>query len=99
MFLRVKTLKENNLLFDDGYFMYCEDFDLMRRLHKYGKTIFYPEVSIVHDHAHESYKNQKMLKLHIKSAIRYFNKFGWFRDPERDRWNKEILEEIQKLNG
>lgn len=97
MFLRVDTLKEHDLSFDDRYFMYCEDFDLMRRLHKYGKTIFYPYVSIIHDHAHESYKNKKMLKLHIKSAIRYFNKFGWLRDPERNRWNKEILNEIAKL--
>lgn len=94
MFLRVETLKRHDLFFDERYFMYCEDFDLMRRLHKYGKTIFYPEVSIIHDHAQESYKNKKMLKLHIKSAIRYFNKFGWLRDPERDKWNKEILKEI-----
>ena len=94
MFLRTDSLRDNNLFFDENYFMYCEDFDLMRRLHRCGKTIFYPEVSIIHDHAHESYKSKQMLELHIKSAMRYFNKFGWIRDTERDEQNKKILDEI-----
>ena len=59
MFLRVHTLKEHNLFFDEQYFMYLEDYDLMRRLHRIGKTIFYPEVTIIHNHAKESYKSKK----------------------------------------
>jgi len=99
MFLRVETLREHNLLFDEGYFMYCEDFDFMRRLHRYGKTIYYPEVSIVHDHAQESYKNKKMLRLHIRSAVRYFNKFGWLFDRERRQMNRQILSELQRMSS
>ena len=94
MFLRVSAIKEHNLFFDDRFFMYFEDFDLIRRLHKVGKTLFYPEVTIVHDHAKESYKNPKMLKEHVKSALKYFNKWGWIFDKERKLWNKEIIMDI-----
>ena len=94
MFMRLSILQENNIFFDDGYFMYCEDFDLIRRLHRVAKTLYYPEVKIVHNHARESYKNKNMLITHIKSAIRYFNKFGWFFDNERRKMNKLILREI-----
>lgn len=96
MFLRVDTLKEYNIFFDDRYFMYCEDFDLIRRLHRVGKTLYYPEVSIIHNHAQESYKNIRQLLMHIKSAILYFNKWGWFFDKERKEMNKKILDELEK---
>lgn len=94
MFLRNSALKENDIFFDDRFFMYFEDFDLIRRLHRVGKTIFYPDVSIIHDHAKESYKSKKMLIVHIKSAIKYFNKYGWFIDKERKEMNKQILKEL-----
>lgn len=95
MFLNCKILKEHNLYFDDKFFMYFEDFDLMRRIHKVSKTIFYPNVSIIHDHAKESYKSKKMLILHIRSAIKYFNKWGWIFDKERNEMNKRIMEELE----
>lgn len=98
MFMRLSTLKENNIFFDDSFFMYCEDFDLIRRIHSVAKTIYYPKVSIVHNHAKESYKNRKMLMVHIKSAIHYFNKWGWFFDKERSSMNKKILTEIKEMN-
>ena len=96
MFMRLSTLKEHNLFFDERFFMYCEDFDLMRRIHKVSKTVFYPNVTIVHNHAKSSYKSKKMLMMHIKSAIHYFNKWGWFFDRERREMNKRILEEIRE---
>ena len=98
MFLRVSTIKQHNLFFDERFFMYCEDFDLMRRLHRVGKTIFYPNVSIIHDHAHASYKSRKMLMIHISSAIKYFHKYGWFFDHERKEMNQKILKEIQEAS-
>lgn len=94
MFMRLSILQQNNIFFDEGYFMYCEDFDLMRRLHRVAKTLYYPNVTIVHDHARESYKSRKMLVAHIKSAVRYFNKFGWVFDKERREMNKQVLGEI-----
>ena len=94
MFLRLSTLQKYSIFFDEGYFMYCEDFDLMRRLHRVSKTLYFPEVQIVHDHQKESYKNRRMLIAHIKSAVRYFGKYGWWFDRERREMNKKILQEI-----
>lgn len=94
MFMRMSVLKKYNLFFDEKYFMYCEDFDLIRRIHRVAKTLYYPDVCIVHEHAKESYKNKKMFWIHLKSAFRYFNKFGWFFDKERKEMNKEILREL-----
>lgn len=94
MFLRTNTLKKYNLRFDERFFMYCEDFDLIRRLHRYGRTVYYPYVQITHNHARESYKNRKMLMMHIKSAVKYFNKYGWIVDPERKEMNNKILREL-----
>ena len=47
MFLRLSTLK-NVGIFDEKFFMYFEDVDLNRRIGKISKTVFFPEVSIVH---------------------------------------------------
>ncbi|MCL1946748.1 MAG: glycosyltransferase [Chitinivibrionia bacterium] len=99
MFLRVETLKKHNLFFDERFFMYCEDFDYVRRLHSVGKTIFYPDIVIVHDNAKESYKSTKMLLEHIKSAVKYFSKWGWFFDKERKKVNAECLREINIKNN
>jgi GT2 family glycosyltransferase len=98
MFLRMNTVKENNIFFDERYFMYCEDFDFTRRLHRVGKTIYFPDVSVIHAHAKESYKSKKMLLAHIKSAIRYFNKWGWFFDKERKDVNLKVLDGINDKN-
>jgi GT2 family glycosyltransferase len=98
MFLRISTIKENNLFFDERYFMYCEDFDFIRRLHRVAKTVFYPYVSIIHDHQKGSYKSKKLLLQHIKSAIKFFNKWGWIFDRERNLMNRRIINEIKILN-
>jgi GT2 family glycosyltransferase len=97
MFLRMSVIKEQDIFFDERFFMYCEDFDFIRRLHRIGKTIYYPYISIIHNHAKESYKSRKMMIEHIKSAIKYFNKWGWFFDKERRHMNKKILDEITIL--
>lgn len=94
MFMRTETLKKYDLLFDERFFMYFEDFDLMRRLHRVGKTVFYPYETIVHDHGAGSYHSMKMLKIHIRSAVLYFNKYGWIFDKERKEMNTRILNEI-----
>lgn len=84
--------------FDERFFLYLEDIDLNRRMGKISKTVFYPEVSVVHYHTRGSYKNRKLLRHHIISAIKYFNKWGWFFDHQRKTANKTTLEEIARLN-
>ncbi|WP_041434038.1 hypothetical protein [Thermocrinis albus] len=46
-----------------------------------------------------SYKNKKLLAYHIESAIKYFNKWGWFIDRERDLINKRTLEKLRFKEG
>ncbi len=88
MFCRVDALNKVGG-FDDNFFMYCEDIDLCRRIGMSGyKTMYNPSVTIVHAHKKESFRNKKMLKAHIKSAIRYFNKWGWVFDNYRHKINK-----------
>jgi len=93
MFLRTKAL-ENVGMFDERFFMYPEDIDLTRRIHKKYKTLYYPEVSIVHEHEKASFKSLKMMKIHMWNMIKYFNKWGWFFDSERKKFNEQILEEL-----
>lgn len=88
LFIRTSVF-ETVGMFDDHYFMYFEDFDLVRRIHKVSKTVFYPKDTIIHAHAAEHKTNRKLLMISIKSAIKYFNKWGWFFDKDRRVWNKE----------
>lgn len=94
MFLRVETLQEVGM-FDDHIFMYAEDLDLSRRIHTsaHWVTRFYPEVTIIHAHNKESYRSKKMLWVHIKSIIYYFNKYGWLFDRQRRQINRKIQEQ------
>lgn len=95
MFLRTEALKKVGL-FDENIFMYLEDIDLNRRIHSKYKTIYYPDAIVIHEHQKESYKNRKLLKAHIQSAIYYFNKYGWLFDKERTAINKNLLKDLFK---
>lgn len=97
MFLRCSVLKQTGL-FDERYFMYMEDIDLCRRIHAVSKTIFYPCTSIIHGFEKESYNNPILLRHHIISAIKYFNKWGWFFDKQRTKFNKNLLLQISQHN-
>jgi len=76
-------------LFDDRFFMYLEDVDISRRVHRAFQTLYFPDVHIFHGHARASYHLNKLLFIHITSAIRYFNKWGWIFDRERSEFNNE----------
>lgn len=87
MFLRAKVVEEIGL-FDEGIFMYCEDTDLNRRIYSKYRTMYYPRVVIKHAHEKGSHKNWRLFKIHVKAAIYYLNKWGWFFDRERHLINK-----------
>jgi GT2 family glycosyltransferase len=93
MFLRVSVIIKVGL-FDENFFMYMEDVDLNRRIHKKYKTIFYPKVEIIHEFAKGSYSNIKLSIHHVASAINYFNKWGWFFDNYRTASNLRCLEHL-----
>jgi len=91
MLLRTEALQKVGL-FDERFFMYPEDIDLTRRIHRHYKTLFYPACTIIHDHAQGSYKSKKLLWIHITNLCRYFRKWGWFYDKERREFNRITAE-------
>lgn len=95
MFMRLDVLKRVGD-FDERFFMYAEDLDLCRRIGEVSKTMYYPDVSIYHEYEKGSYKNRRLLKYHICSILKYFNKWGWMFDKKRILKNKEC---IGKLNS
>ena len=90
MFLRTSALKETGL-FDERFFLYAEDTDLSRRIHRQFTTMFYPFAEIYHTHARGSYKNMKLTLYNFRSAVQYFNKWGWFFDDERRITNEAAI--------
>ena len=82
--------------FDEQYFMYMEDVDLSRRCASEFGTVYYPHSVITHFHERASHNNKILLKAHIKSAFQYFNKWGWIYDSEKNRLNRECLEQFLK---
>lgn len=94
MFMRCSTLKMTGC-FDERYFMYAEDLDLCRRIGEVSRTMFYPGVSVVHEYEKGSYKNKKLLKYHISSIVKYFNKWGWLFDKKRREKNALCLAKLK----
>ncbi len=82
-------------LFDENFFMYLEDTDLSRRISNEFDAIYLPSVSIIHNYEKGSYKSKKLLLYHVKSAIYYFGKWGWFFDKDRLVKNKKVLYQTQ----
>ena len=83
-------------MYDDAFFMYFEDWDLSRRIHKNYKTLYFPKVSVYHGYDSGANKNSKLFKIFIKSALTYFNKWGWFFDNERKEFNKRALSQFNR---
>jgi GT2 family glycosyltransferase len=90
MLLRTQAVQQARL-FDERFFMYPEDMDLTRRIHRNYLTVFFPHATIIHNHEKASYKSLKMLWIHIVNMCRYFNKWGWFCDKERTLFNQTAI--------
>ena len=95
MFLRSSVIDEIGV-FDEGIFMYGEDTDLNRRIYERYRTMYYPKVTIVHNHAKGSHRNLHLFWIHVKAAIYYLNKWGWFFDKERAYINRKTQEIYRK---
>lgn len=90
MFFNTSALKEVGL-FDERFFMYYEDCDITRRIHKIKKTVFYPHVKIVHSKVSGHRHSFRLFIIGITSTIQYFNKWGWFFDRDREKTNLEAI--------
>ncbi|CAJ0726631.1 hypothetical protein EPIRMAN_GEN20615_05135 [Ralstonia mannitolilytica] len=77
--------------------MYLEDVDICRRAAKLGAVMFLPQAEVVHEHGKGSYRSPRLLREHIRSALLYFNRFGWFVDTERRLLNKETLARVNAM--
>jgi len=93
MFLRCSIFEKIDL-FDENIFLHLEDIDLSRRINREFKTIFFPEAIIYHEFAKGSHTSFKIMMMTIKSAIYYFNKWGWIFDKHRRTVNKKTLKNL-----
>ena len=92
--IRINAIKEVGF-YDDKFFMYFEDWDLSRRINQKYKTLYYPLVSVYHGYDSGANKSFKLFKIFVKSAVYYFNKWGWFFDDNREQINKKTLSQIK----
>lgn len=76
MFCR-RSMLEAAQLFDENFFLYFEDFALSIEMAKYGKIVYHPLVKIQHFGGNASRKGVKHIAYFIRSACRFFNKYGW----------------------
>lgn len=63
--------------FDDRFFMYMEDADLCKRVNQISRLMYYPDTTVVHRWEKGSHKNRKLFKVHMKSMMLYFKKWGF----------------------
>jgi GT2 family glycosyltransferase len=67
--------------FDERFFLYLEDFDISRRAAAVARNLYYPKVHVTHVHERGHSKSLRLFFAVLASAIRYFNKWGWFEQP------------------
>ncbi len=63
--------------FDPRFFLYHEDSDLSKRALRMGSIVYHPEMCITHDWTRASHKETRSALHHLRSTMRYFNKWGW----------------------
>ncbi len=84
--------------FDERFFMYLEDIDLVRRIGEVSLTVFYPHTSVYHVHGRGSYRNLKLLGYHLLSTVQYFCKWGWLIDRKRWKINQSITSDKRDIS-
>lgn len=76
MFCRTELLKSLGG-FDERFFLYFEDIDLCRRIQRTHRTVYYPHATATHFWARAAQKKWKFTCYFIRSAWRYFSKWGF----------------------
>lgn len=62
--------------FDERFFLYFEDTDLSLRSYLRGRSLILPQVKIIHAWGRQSHKKFSIFLLHLKSALKFYNKWG-----------------------
>lgn len=76
LFCRTDILRSVNG-FDDRYFMYLEDADLCKKMRQVSKFEYCPDTTVIHLWEKGSHKDATLLRYHMSSYLKYFNKWGW----------------------
>ena len=90
MFLR-KSVVEEIGVFDEHIFMYGEDADLNRRIHQKYRTMYYPDVTVIHAYEGGTHKSLKLFWVTVKALSYYLTKWGWIFDKERRIINRKTI--------
>ncbi|MBU0648950.1 glycosyltransferase family 2 protein [Patescibacteria group bacterium] len=96
---RRETVEQVGML-DQRYFMYFEDADWCRRFWQAGfKVVYFPEVKVIHYHIRQSADVpwfmglfQKISRIHMASALKYFWKF-------RGKGNPRVGGAVERSSG
>lgn len=96
MFIRTNIFQKSGI-FDERFFLYFEDVDLSRRIHRFSRTSYFPEAVIRHGYERASNKDFSHFKHIVFSAIKYFNKWGWFFDHERKQVNEHTIKVLSRI--
>lgn len=94
MVLRPQVLEQVGL-FDERFFLFAEDLDLSRRIHRVADTVLCPNVSVVHEYRTQTARSWARLAYQLRSFAQYFNKYGWLRDSERTAMNRRALDRVR----
>ncbi len=80
--------------FDERYFLYAEDLDLSRRIHAVARTLYNPAESVIHEYRSQTRPSLKRIRYAIVSLSQYFSKWGWIVDRDRDRINRQTIDQF-----
>lgn len=62
---------------DEGYFLYCEDMDLCKRMYLHGyNVVYYPLALVEYEGTRSARKSLKYACVFLKSLFKYWGKFG-----------------------
>jgi hypothetical protein len=96
LLMRVETVLRIGM-FDERFLLRFDTVDLARRAARIARTVFVPHVTVMRDPVRDSAGARGRAAASWRrwvSAWRYFNKWGWLRDAERDRINCRALRQL-----
>jgi GT2 family glycosyltransferase len=110
LLMRVETVLRAGM-FDERFLLRFDMVDLARRTARIARTVFVPHVTVVRAGVRDPVRGPARAGARgwrgrlvsrwrwCVSAWRYFNKWGWLRDAERDRINARALRQLGPARG